>query len=197
MKAPGFVAALICLALAVHAQSNGFRPLPAQNATDMVFEQYQLHLADPDKPDKPAMWQGPLTISAAGVSCTADISLITAVYAAPGHSFVIVLSTSGSNATAHFVDAASCADKWPPIKHAAASAQVEGSRLSFSATCEGGAPNSPFLCTAARVFAIRDASPPLFLKVSSYKLTEKELGVGFSGEARVIDPRTPRALIVH
>jgi hypothetical protein len=63
--------------------------------------------------------------------------------------------------------------------------------------CEGGGNNAPALCTSGRVFLIQDAAPPRYLKSASYKLTAKELGVGFSGEARVIDARTPRAMIVH
>ena len=193
-----FIAILACVAVAAQAQSFfGFQPLPMENGKDTVFEQYALRLAGPDNPDKPTMWQGPLTISGGKTSCMADLSLISGVYAASGWNYVLVLSTSGSNAIVHFIELNTCAAKWPAIKRAASAVNIEGHRLSFSAVCEGTAKNPPSLCTSARVFALDDDSPPAFLKSESYKLTRKELGVGFSGDARIIDPHTPRALIVR
>jgi hypothetical protein len=143
------------------------------------------------------MWQGPLTISSGSASCTADLSLVTAVYADPGRGFVIVLTSSGSNAITHFVDLASCAEKWPAIKRAASDVKVEGNRLSFLPVCEGGGNNAPADCTSARVYLIQDDAAPSYLRSASYKLTEKELGVGFVGEAKVMDPRTSRAKIAQ
>ena len=189
-----FIAAL---ALAVSAQSGGFHPLPMESGKDTPFEQYAFRLAEPDNADKPTVWQGPLKISSGSGSCTADVSLVTAIYTAPGNSFAIVLSSSGSNAIANFIELASCASKWPTIKRAASAATVAGNRLTFSSVCEGGAKNAPALCTSARVYLIRDDSPPAYLKAASYQATARELGVGFTGEAQVMDPRTPRAMIVH
>ena len=191
------IAVIACLAVVAQAQPAGFRQLPIESGKDTVFEQYSLRLDGPDSADKPVMWQGPLTISNGKASCKADLSLITAVYASSGRAFVIVLTSSGSNAIAHFIDADSCASKWPAIKRAASAVNVEGNRLTFSAACEGGGKNAPALCTAARVYGIEDDSPPAYLKSESYKLTQKEIGVGFSGEARVVDPRTPRAMMVR
>jgi len=191
------MAALACLSLAAGAQSGGFQQLAMENGKDTSFEKYSLRLAEPDNPEKPTMWQGPLTISNGSASCTADVSLVTALYGAPGRSFVLVLSVSGSNISADFIDLASCAAKWPSIKRAASTVAVGGNRISFMPVCEGGSKNAPALCTSARVFLIQDAAPPVYLKSASYKLTARELGVGFSGEARVMDPRTPRAILVH
>jgi hypothetical protein len=192
-----YIAIVVCVAVAAHAQSFGFQPLPMVNGKDTVFEQYALRLAGPDNANKPTMWQGPLTISDGKPSCTADLSLVTGVYAAPGWDYVLVLSTSGSNAIVHFIELKSCAAKWPAIKRAASAINVEGSRLSFSAECESAGKNAPSQCTSARVYELNEDAPPAFLKPESFKLTRKEIGVGFSGEARIIDPRTPRALIVH
>ena len=192
-----FIALLACVAVAAQAQSFGFQPLPMENGKDTVFEQYALRLAGPDNPDKPTMWQGPLTISGGKASCVADLSLITGVYAARGWNYVLVLSTSGSNAIVHFIGLDSCNPKWPAIKRAASAITVEGSRLSFSAECESTGKNSPSECTSARVYELSEDTPPAILKSESFKLTRKEVGVGFSGEARIIDPRTPRALIVR
>jgi hypothetical protein len=185
------------LPVAACGQSGGFQQLVMQPGKDTAVAQYSLRLADPDNPDKPGMWQGPLTITDGSASCTEDVSLVTAVYAAPGRSFVIVISASGSNAIAHFIALASCAEKWQPIKHAASSVKVAGNRLSFLPVCEGGGNNAPALCTSARVYAIHVDSPPAYLSLDSYKLTEKELGVGFIGEAKVMDPHSPRAMVVH
>lgn len=187
----------LCLCAAACAQSGGFQPLTMQRGKDARVGQYALRLSDPDNAEKPAMWQGPLTISSGSASCTADVSLVTALYAATGRSYVIVLTSSGANAIAHFIDLASCAVRWPPIKRAASDVKVAGNRLSFLPVCEGGASNTPALCTSARMYLIRDDVPPAYLKSGSYKLTEKEVGVGFTGEAKVMDPHTPRAMIVH
>lgn len=185
------------LPIAAHGQGTGFQPLSMQPGKDTTVAQYQLRLTEPDNAEKPSMWQGPLTISNGSASCTADVSLVTAVYAAPARDFVIVLSSSGSNAVAHFVALDSCAEKWPAIKRAAGSVNVAGNRLSFMAACEGGGKNAPALCTSARVYVIQADAPPSYRRVLSYKLTEKELGVGFIGEAKVMDPRTARAIVVH
>jgi len=186
-----------CLPATACAQAGGFQPLTMQAGKDTVFGQYSLRLADPDNPEKPTMWQGPLTISSGSASCSADLSLVTAVYGAPGRAFVTVITSSGSSAIAHFIELASCAEKWPAIKRAASDVKVAGNRLSFLPVCEGGASNAPAHCTSARVYVLQEDAPPSYLRSASFKLTEKELGVGFIGEAKVMDPHTPRAMIVH
>lgn len=185
------------VSVASSAQSGGFQPLSMQPGKDTAVAQYSLRLADPDNTDKPTVWQGPLTISNESRSCTANVSLVTGVYAAQDRDFVIVLASSGSNAIAHFIELASCGEKWPSIKRAASSVKVQGNRLSFLPTCEGGGKNAPALCSSARVYAVQGNSPPTYMRLDSYKLTEKELGVGFVGEANVLDPHSPRAMLVH
>jgi hypothetical protein len=191
------VAILATISLAAQGQSGGFRELPMKNGEDTTFGQYAVRLAGPDNPDKPLLWEGPLTIASGGSSCTADVSLVSSVYAAPSASFMIVLSSSGSKAIAHFVEAASCASKWPDLKLSASNVRIEGNRVLAFPTCENGSSNEPALCASARVYAIANEAPPLYLRSESYKLTRKELGVGFTGEARVMDTLTPRAIIVH
>jgi len=186
-----------CLCAAACAQPGGFQPLTMQSGKDSTVGQDALRLADPDNAEKPTMWQGPLTIAGGSASCTADVSLVTALYSATGKSYVIVLTSSGSNAIAHFIDLAACGEKWPPIKHAASDGKVAGNRLSFLPVCEGGGSNAPAHCTSARVYLLQDDVPPSYQRSASFKLTEKELGVGFVGEAKVMDPRTPRAMVVH
>jgi hypothetical protein len=188
---------IAALVLAVTARPGGFQPLPMESAKDTTFEGYTLRLAEPDNAEKPTVWQGPLKISTGSGSCTADVSLVTAIYSAPGNSFAIVVSSSGSNLIVNFIELATCASKWPTIKRAASAVTVAGNRLTFSSVCEDGAKNAPALCTSARVYVLRDDSPPAYLKAASYRATAKELGVGFTGEAQVMDPRTPRAITVH
>lgn len=192
-----FFAMLASLPVAAHAQSGGFQPLTMESGKDTPLGQYSLRLAEPDNAEKPTMWQGPLTISNGSKPCTADLSLVTALYGERGGSFVIVLTSSGSNAIAHFIDLASCADKWPAIKRAAIDVKVAGDRLSFLPACEGGASNSPAHCTSARVYILQKDAPPSYQRNESFNLTKKELGIGFVGEAKVMDPRTPRAIVVH
>jgi len=191
------ISILASVSVAASAQTGGFQPLSMQSAMGTPFGPYSLRLADPDNAAKPTMWQGPLTITGGGASCTAAVSLVTAVYAAPGGSFVIVLTSSGSNAIAHFIDLASCAEKWPAVKRAASDVKVAGNRLSFLPACEGGGGDEPSQCSSAGVYLIHDDEPPSYLRSASYKLTAKELGVGFTGEARVMNARTRRAIIVH
>lgn len=188
---------LSTVAVAATAQSAGFQPLPMRPGQDTAVAQYSLRLAEPDNPDKPTLWQGPLTISHDGASCTADVSLVTSVYGDAERSFVIVLTSSGSNAVAQFIELASCAEKWPAIKRSASSVKIARNRLSFLPACEGGGKNAPASCSSARVYLIQKDAPPVYRRLESYRLTEKEVGVGFVGEARVVDPHTPRAMVVH
>jgi hypothetical protein len=187
---------LVALPVAAVAQSAGFQSLTMQSSKGTAFGRYSLRLADPDRAQDPKMWQGPLTISSGSASCNAELSLVTSVYAASGQDFVIVLTSSGSSAIAHFVELQSCAEKWSPLKTPSAAVKVAGYRLSFLPACEGGGSNAPANCSAARVYLVHQNEPPSYLRSASYKLTEKELGVGFIGEAKVIDPHTPRAMIV-
>ena len=189
----GFAA---CLALAAPPQPGGFRQLPMEAGKPTAVGSYSLQLSEPDNADKPTIWQGPLAITSGGASCTADVSLVTSVYAAPDRSFAVVITSSGSNFLAHFVDLGSCAPRWPAIKRAASGVTVAGKRLSFLPACEGEAHNAPALCTSARVYRLDADRPPAYLKSESYRLTAKALGVGFTGEARVMDPRTAKAILV-
>src|SRR4051812_26610558 len=191
------VGILASLQIAAFAQPGGFGQLQMQNGKETPYERYSLRLGAPDNPRNPSLWEGPLTISHGNTSCTVDVSLVTAVYAASGRGFLVVLATSGSNAIARFIDLASCASRWPLIKRPAGAVTVAGDRLPFFPACEGGGKNAPALCTAARVYRMQNDAPPAYLRSESYKLTAKDLGVAFAGEAKIMDPHTPPALIVH
>lgn len=197
MMRGALLAILASIALTLQGQPGGFRELPMKNGEGTAFEQYVLRLAGPDNPDKPVLWEGPLTVASGSASCTANVSLVSAIYAAPDSPFFIVLATSGSKAMVHFIEAASCAARWPELRFSASNVRVGGKRLAALPACESGGSNEPSLCTSARVYEIGPDAPPAYRRTESFNLTRKELGVGFTGEARVLDPRTRKALIVH
>lgn len=183
-------------ALAPQEQAGGFRQLAFDNGQVARFGAYTFHLAEPDRPDKPTAWQGPLTISAGGKSCAADVSLVTAVYASPEASFLVVATYSGSNTYVHFIAIASCAVKWKAIKAFTEGVRVAGDRLSVLPACDTAGDRSPRRCFAARVYKLTSSTTPKLLKDESFSLTKQTLGVGFTGEAKVVHPRSARAHIV-
>lgn len=83
-------------------------------------------LADPDDAAHPTAWEGPLEIVG---RCTADLSLITAVYTAKGARYLIATTYNGSTRYAHYVDVTSCKELWPATK-ASHNFTVAGDNLS-------------------------------------------------------------------
>src|ERR1035441_6390100 len=78
------------------------------------MEQATVTLLDPDKPDRPTAWDGPLRIQLSpAATCEAGLSLVTRVYGASGVDYLVALSYSGSMQYIHFVDLKSCREKWP------------------------------------------------------------------------------------
>ena len=187
----------VLFALAPQEQAGGFRQLAFDNGQVARFGAYSFHLAEPDRPDAPTAWQGPLTISADGKSCAADVSLVTAVYASPDAPFLVVATYSGPNTYVHFINIASCTVKWEPIKAFTEGVRVAGDRLSILPACDtppGG--RSPTRCFGARVYKLTSSAAPKLLKDESISLTKETLGVGFTGKAKVAHPRSARARIV-
>jgi hypothetical protein len=131
------IAICALLSIAAQAQSGGFHRLSMQGETDSTFGAYAIRLAEPNDAIKPTMWQGPVTISQGRKSCTADISLVSAVYVSSVHPFIIVVSASGSNTFINFIEPSSCNQKWERLKKSSAGVQIEGDRLSLLPACEG------------------------------------------------------------
>ena len=78
------------------------------------IDQTTVTLLDPNKPDRPTAWDGPVRIQASpAATCEADLSLVTRVYGAGGGAYLIALSYSGSMQYIHFLDLKSCREKWP------------------------------------------------------------------------------------
>jgi hypothetical protein len=184
------------LFVAPQQHDGGFQQLAFATAHDPTFGAYTFHLAEPDHPDKPTAWQGPLTISSAGKSCEADVSLVTAVYASTEAPFVVVVTYSGSNTYVQFITTANCKAKWKTIKAFTEGVRVTDNRLSILPGCDSAGDKSPARCVAAQVYKLTDASPPQLLPNESFQLTKETLGVGFAGQARVAHPKSAHAQIV-
>src|SRR5450759_3331049 len=144
----------VLFALAPQEHAGGFRQLAFDNSQIARFGAYSFHLAEPDRPDAPTTWQGPLTISADGKSCAADVSLVKAVYASPDAPFLVVVTYSGSNTYVHFINIASCDAKWEPIKVFTEGVRVADDHLSTLPACDSAGLRSPTHCFAARVYKL-------------------------------------------
>jgi hypothetical protein len=175
----------------------GFQPLVFRDQQTTRFGGHSFRLAGPDQPDKPTAWQGPLTIATGEKSCDANISLVTAVYAAQGFPYVIAITYSGSSTHVHFVTIATCATQWNTYKAYTEGVQVHDNRLSILPACESSASDAAAQCSSGRVYQLSRDSAPVILKKASLQLTREKLGVCFWGQAKVIHPRTPQATIVH
>src|SRR5664280_353944 len=158
------LALYVLFSLAPQEHAGGFRKLAFDNRQDATFGVYGLHLAEPDRPDKPTAWQGPLTISSGSKSCEADVSLVTAVYASPNTPFIVVVTYSGSNTYVHFIAISSCAVKWERIKAFTEGVQVAEDRLSILPACDSGGVRSPTRCFAGRVYKLTGQLAPELLK---------------------------------
>lgn len=184
------------LSVASQTQTVGFRQLQMKNGRDTQFGGYSFRLADPDSADKPTKWQGPLTISRGGKPCTADVSLVTSVYASADKPFVVVVSYSGSNMFVDFIDSSTCSSKWPELKVFTVGIRIKGNTLSVLPACASANKNLPVRCSAGRVYELSSETAPLLSKTESIKLTQEVLGVGFVGDANVASPKTPHVHVV-
>ena len=173
----------------------GFRQLVFTDSGATLGD-YSFRLAEPDRPERPTAWQGPLTIASGAKSCKADVSLVTAVYGAAAMPFVVVVTYSGSNTYVHFIKTADCAKRWPSLKAFTEGVRVSGDRLSMLPACDGAGDPFPARCFAGRVYQLTAATKPQFLRNESVQLTRQTLGVAFTGEAMVSHPKSARARIV-
>lgn len=190
------LALYVLFSLAPQEHPGGFRQLAFKNGQDATLGANSFRLAEPDRPDKPTAWQGPLTISSGSKSCDADVSLVTAVYASPDAPYLIVVTYSGSNTYVHFIATSNCAAKWERMKFFTEGVRVADDRLSILPACDSAGTRAPTRCFAARVYKLMNEAAPEFLKDESFSLTKENLGVGFAGEAKVIHPKTSRAHVV-
>jgi hypothetical protein len=111
-----------------------FRALAFHPASDpQVFEAQALgrtvQVMAPDDVFHPNSWQGPLRI--AGV-CTANVLQVTAVYASRDVDYLLVITHTGAERFARFVDLRTCREVWPPLK-AEIPIQVTGDAISIVA----------------------------------------------------------------
>src|ERR1019366_2778575 len=156
------------------------------------IDQGTVTLLDPDKPDRPTAWDGPVRIQASpAATCEADLSLVTRVYGASGAEYLVALSYSGSMQYIHFLDLKSCREKWPVRSVYSERIDVAGDSLSVLPACECPGGSEPCVCSAAQVYRLSAAQPPESLTAVALALTRKMLGVEFTGERKVLRPHTP------
>ena len=156
------------------------------------IDQATVTLLDPNKPDRPTAWDGPLRIQLSpAATCEADLSLVTRVYGARGAEYLVGLSYSGSMQYIHFLDLKSCREKWPMRSVYSEGIDVAGDSLSVLPACESPGGSAPCVCSAAQVYRLTAAQPPEPLPAEALALTRKMLGVEFAGERKVLRPRTP------
>ena len=158
------------------------------------IDQGTVTLLDPDKPDRPTAWDGPLRIQISpAATCEADLSLVTRVFGASGAEYLIALSYSGSMQYIHFLDLKSCREKWPMRSVYTEKIDVAGDSLSVLPACECPGGSAPCVCSAAQVYRLSAARSPELVPAAALALTRKVLGVEFAGERKVLRPRTPTA----
>jgi hypothetical protein len=158
------------------------------------IDQGTVTLLDPDKPDRPTAWDGPLRIQISpAATCEADLSLVTRVFGASGAEYLIALSYSGSMQYIHFLDLKSCREKWPMRSVYTERIDVAGDSLSVLPACECPGGSAPCVCSAAQVYRLSAARSPEPVPAAALALTRKILGVEFAGERKVLRPRTPTA----
>ena len=161
------------------------------------IDQGTVTLLEPDKPDRPTAWDGPLRIKLSpAAACEADVSLVTRVYSASGAEYLIALSYSGSMQYIHFLDLKSCRERWPVRSVYTERIDLAGDSLSVLPACECPGGSEPCVCSAAQVYRLSAAHPPEPLPAAALALTRKMLGVEFAGERKVLRPRTPTVELV-
>ena len=176
---------------------DGFQPLVFSDQQATRFAGHSFRLEGPDQPDKPTAWQGPLTIATGEKSCDANLSLVTAVYAAQEFPYVIAVTYSGSSTHVHFLTIATCAAQWTTYKAFTDGVKIHDNRLSILPACESSASDAASQCSSGRIYRLSKDAAPVILKKASLQLTREKLGVSFFGQAKVIHPKTPQAEIVH
>jgi hypothetical protein len=161
------------------------------------IDQATVTLLDPNKPDRPTAWDGPLRIQRSpAATCEADVSLVTRVYGASGADYLIALSYSGSMQYVHFLDLKSCRENWPMLSVYTERIDVAGDSLSVLPACECPGGSEPCVCSAAQVYHLSAEHPPEPLPAAALALTRKMLGVEFAGERKVLRPRAPTVELV-
>jgi hypothetical protein len=115
-KIPAAAALLFLAACSPHKPD--FRALAFHPASDpQIFEAQALErtvqVMQPDDVFHPNSWQGPLRIAG---GCTANVLQVTAVYASRDVGYLLVITRSGVERFAHFVDLHTCGEVWPPLK---------------------------------------------------------------------------------
>ena len=154
-------------------------------------------LENPDDPDHPTVWEGPFRIvdKTTNAQCTADVALITNVYAIPDHNLAVVLSYSGSMTYIDFLDARTCKSRYPRIEAYSEGICVNANRVEIQPACEKISGNI-YQCASGKIYYFGLNQAPKLSESESIHMTKSILKVGFIGERKVFGPRTSEARIV-
>jgi hypothetical protein len=184
------VACVACVAPA--AQPAGYRieAVTFNHSTARVGN-LELTLDNPDDPERPTMWEGPVRIRGTSGTCEAAPSLVTKVLIDSTAQTLVIISASGSRTFVDFVATATCRPRWPRMEVATDGISVAGDRLTILSACEENGARAR--CTSARIYELRPYVAPRLLEPESRQLTKINVGVEFSGEAWVVSPRTSNA----
>jgi hypothetical protein len=175
-----------------------FSAAAAQAGFESKLGELTVQLFEPDNAQSPKAWEGPLKLVHAkvGSACTADVSLVTKVFGASGAGYLVVVSSSGSKQFIHYVDSKSCAPAWPALELYTEGIEISGDRMTVQPGCECPGDAAPCECSAARILKLTSNAAPAELAEESRALTQKILGVAFTGHAKVKDPKTSRAVLI-
>jgi hypothetical protein len=160
---------------------------------------WKFTLLNADDAQEPTAWEGPLRIQStvSNTSCEVGVSLITAVYSAPGAEAAVVVTYSGSLTYVHFIGLKSCKELSATIRAFTEGVEVSGRRLTIQPGCESAGAKLPSTCSAAQVFELDKSDRPQLLEKESLELTQRVVGVAFQGTKKVKDPKSPAARIVE
>lgn len=192
----GFVWATACSRPAAQPAAERFELVPFAASAARIGD-LELTLEEPDVPDRPTAWEGPLRIRhvRAGGTCEAEPSLITKVFLDAAARTAIIVSGSGAHTLIDFVDTGTCRARWPRIDATTDGVRVSGDRMTILPACESN--GSRARCSSAMVLKLSSGAPPVLLEAESRQVTRADVGVEFVGQAWVAAPRTAAARLVE
>lgn len=163
-------------------------------ATPSAVGPLTISVDQPNDASHPTVWDGPIHVkdSRRASSCVVNASLITAVYVSPEASSLMVLSYSGSTRSVEFWSLRPC-KKTKSLSGFSEGVELRGDRLVMNPGCECSAPDEACSCSAGRVYLAVPGKSPKLLPSESRALTRKVLGVGFTGNGKVLHPKSPQA----
>ena len=180
-------------------QRIGFSPV-AEGKFRATVATKELVLESPDNAQHPTVWDSALQVTDTRTkqSCATEQWLVVEVYAPRDAAVAIIVSYSGSMSYINFVDLETCKPKYPRLEVYSESIQVSYNQIAIFPGCEcTDAPaNTACQCQAARVYRLGPDYRPVLDGKESLSLTQRHLGVAFTGEGWVYKPKTAQARLL-